>query len=107
MTEWRTLVDKERAAAFGVDRELHAVFFHHSADVGGSLPTVAIQIPETPRQLWRSALRLAADQKSRVFILCDTREQADRMADAAAKILTAHRRVPFERAESGQWGKMQ
>jgi K+-sensing histidine kinase KdpD len=103
MSEWRTRADPEWTADYGVS-ELHVVMFEPREDRPGKRDVVAVQIPETPRQQIRAALRQADTLRARLLFVCDTQKQADETAKAAAKQLPTHRRVAYERAAFGGWG---
>jgi hypothetical protein len=103
--EWRTLVCPHLTEACGCT-ELHTVFFGPLDDIGGSRPCVGIHIPETPRKQIPVALRLARQHKARVFFLCDTHEQAERIARRAERLLPEYRRISYERAAAGQFGRL-
>src|SRR3954454_22590809 len=83
--------------------ELHGALFQHRTDRGGPAPAIAIMIPEGRDQLG-TALREARRCKARVMFNCDTQEQAEEMAQLAARELPRHRRVSIERAFAGGWG---
>jgi hypothetical protein len=100
---WRTLIDPQITASYGCG-ELLAVFYQPREDTGGTQPSVVITIHETMRQQISAALRIAHQQRSRVVIITDTREQADRIAARATELLPTHRRIAYERAEAGQYG---
>jgi hypothetical protein len=100
---WKTDIDRHHVAAFSLG-EVHAVFFEPIDDRGGTSKCVAVQIPETPSDKIAGAMAFATRTKARVVFLCDTRDQADAVATLASAALTAHRRVPYERAEAGAWG---
>jgi hypothetical protein len=102
--DWRTRFDPADTARYGC-QELHGVFFVPTDDGGGIGNAVGLQVPEASRQQVSAALRIARQTKARFFAVCDTREQADRIATRAARLLPDHRRVPYERAEAGMWGR--
>lgn len=102
--QWRTRVDPAVSAAFSAG-ELHAVFFEHKTDRGGVADaTVGLMIPEVPMPAVTQCLDAASARRSRVFFICDIREQADEVAALAATRLKQHRRVPYERAVAAGWG---
>lgn len=100
--QWTTKVPAEHLAAFGL-AEIHGVFFEHRADRGGLARAVVVQIPEAIAAL-AEAMVQARSFKARVAFLCDTQQQAEEIAEQAAKLLPRHRRVAFERAAAGGWG---
>jgi hypothetical protein len=72
----------------------------------GQLPTAPTPLGGTqPRQVVNKALRIARDKRARVGLCCDTQAQAEAMADRATRLLPRHRRISFERAEAGRWGR--
>ncbi len=97
-----TLVPNEHTRPFGCEN-LHAVFFQSCADRGGVSPAVAIMIPEAIDDLTR-ALNHAHKTRSRLVIVCDTKEQADKAKQVAVELLPDHREVSLSRAEAGAWG---
>lgn len=103
-SEWRTRIDPALTAKGGV-AELHVVCFEPIDDHGGRRPVVCISVPEASRQTIRKGLKIAARREARVLILCDTAEQAITVG-AMAPRLRRHRRVPYERAEAGGWGRL-
>ncbi len=100
---WKTRIDTSHAAVFGCD-ELHAVFFQPTKDRGVMTDSIAFNIPETPLATVATALRQKIANRARIVFVCDTRQQADQIADFAAKMLPHHRRIAYERAEAGGWG---
>src|SRR5258705_13833407 len=102
-TDWRTRADPEWTATYGVD-ELHIVLFEPNDDRPGRRETVMVQIPEASRQQVRQALKQANKLRARLGFICDTREQADAIAETAGTALSSHRRIAYERAEAGGWG---
>jgi hypothetical protein len=86
--------------------ELHAIFMRPRDDDGGVRSCVTFLVPEATRQQLFAGLRIARATKARVLIVTDTREQADRAAKRAARMLPEHVRVPDERAEAGWWGRL-
>ncbi|MBV8458418.1 MAG: hypothetical protein JO122_17590 [Acetobacteraceae bacterium] len=102
-TDWRTLINPQLTAGF-VPGELHVVVFAPCDDDGGIRSCVSVQIPEASRQRVAAAMQIARREKCRVLFLCDTREQADRVAARAGKLLPDHRRVAYERAQAGRFG---
>jgi hypothetical protein len=77
---WRTSVDSETCARYGVS-ELHAVFLQPVDDIGGTRNCVIVNIPETPTPLIKEAISNARRMKARVGFVCDTRKQADAIAE--------------------------
>jgi hypothetical protein len=100
---WRTRCPPEHTSLYGCP-ELHAVFFAPIGDKNGPCDAVGMQVPEASRQQISAALRIARQKRARVFFICDTREQADRIAARASRLLPDHRRMPYERVEAGMWG---
>jgi hypothetical protein len=105
-TRWATRLDLNYPAAYGCD-ELHAVFFTANDDTGGHRRAVVVQIPETPAQLFVTAMEVATQGRARVVFLCDTAAQACNIAHTAAKMLPNHCRVSMERAQAAAWGPLQ
>jgi hypothetical protein len=101
--EWRTRVEPELAARYGVD-ELHVVLFEPDGDRPGTRNVVGVQIPEASRQQIREAIKQANKRRARVIFFCDTGDQADEMAVKAGEKLPHHHRIAYERAEAGEWG---
>jgi hypothetical protein len=63
-----------------------------------------VQIPEARRPEIRRGLKAARCRQARLIFLCNTADQADRIAITAAAALPAHRRIALERALAGGWG---
>ena len=99
---WRTHVDTPLARRLGI--RAHMVIFAHRDDPGGRGNFVSIEIPETPEPLIAEALQLARAIKARIFIVADTKVQAEAMATHIAITCGQHERVPYERAEAGEFG---
>lgn len=97
-------MEPEHTQRFGV-AEVHAVWFEPDDDRGEERPAVAVQIPETPRSHVRRAMKMATQLGARVMFLCDTVEQANRIATRASVMLPKHRRISMERVRSGGWGE--
>jgi len=72
---------------------------------GGVNHSISISIPETPKIEIRLALNAAIKAQARTSFMCDTAEQAEAMAAYAAPLLSGHRRIAYERAEAGKWGR--
>ncbi len=100
---WRTQIEPQHAAIFGV-AEAHVAFFRAHSDRGGVRETVAILIPETPHELIAAAMQHATRTAARVVFVADTAEQADAIAADAARLLPKHSRLAYELASSGEWG---
>jgi hypothetical protein len=100
---WRTRLDAADEAYFGV-AEVHAVFYQPNSDRGGRGQAVTVNIPETPDAKVTEALAMAGRINARLVFLCDTRDQAEAVAERADAVLPTHRRVAYERAEAGAWG---
>jgi hypothetical protein len=103
---WATRLDPNYTLSFGC-KELHSVFFASNEDFGGLRGAVVVQIPETPDQLFVTAMEVATQGRARVVFLCDTPGQARKVARKAAKMLPNHCRVSMERAQAGAWGGLQ
>lgn len=103
---WRTHIEPQHAAVFGV-AEAHVAFFRAHTDHGGARDTVAVLIPETPRELITAAMRHATCTGARVVFVTDTAEQADAIAAQAARMLPKHSRIAYELAAAGEWGVLQ
>src|SRR5262245_43092614 len=74
-TCWTTRLDPNYTAAYGCN-ELHAVFFTPKDDACGRRGVVVVQIPETPGQLFVTAMEVATQGRARVVFICDTANQA-------------------------------
>jgi len=99
---WPTKIPAAYTAPLGL--ELHVVLFEPANDRGGRSAVVGVQIPEATRPLIRRGLEEARRRRARLIFLCDTAEQADRIAATAAAALPDHRRIAIERAAAGRWG---
>ena len=97
-----TLIPREHTRRYGCEN-LHAIFFQHRKDRGGTVPTVAVTIPEA-RSSPRRAMRQARSLRARVMFVCDTGVQAKEIRDRAARLLPEHDEVSLARAEAGAWG---
>jgi hypothetical protein len=49
------------------------------------------------------AIKQADKWKARVGFICDTRQEADEIAQTVPRRLPNHRRIAYERAEAGHW----
>src|SRR4029077_8221192 len=90
------------ARRLGCPKELHAVFFQHRNDPGGSCDSVCVEVPEG-MSFFRQAMEVARERRARVLLMCNTRNQADAVARLVSNSLKDHRRVSIERARSGVW----
>ena len=106
MADWRTVIDPAITAAFGAG-DLHVAIFQPTCDRAGPRDAVVMMIPEASRPEVAAALNAAAAWQARVVFVCDTRRQADEIADYAARRLPRHRRIAYERAAAGGWGTEQ
>ena len=97
-----TMIPNKYTRPFGCEN-LHAVFFQSCADRGGVSPAVMVMIPEAADKL-TAALKQAHEMGARLFILCDTEEQAADAKQVALVLLPDHREVSLSRAEAGAWG---
>ena len=102
-TTWRTRVDPRLTALHGCG-EMHAVSFQPLDDCGGPRCAVTVPIPEASNKEVADAIKMTALLSCRLLFLCDTRAQAAAIAERAGRMLPDHRRVPYERAEAGEWG---
>jgi hypothetical protein len=104
-TRWATRLDAHYILSFGCN-ELHRVFFAPNEDFGGPRGAVAVQMPETPDQLFVTAMEVATQGRARVVFLCDTAAQAGKVARKAANMLPNHCRVATERVQAGARGSL-
>jgi hypothetical protein len=102
--KWRTALDTPLARLLGI--KAHAVVFRHRDDPGGAGRVVGIEIPETPEPLITEALQVARAIKARIVIVADSAAQAEAMATHIAITCGQHERVPYERAEAGEFGPL-
>jgi len=106
MSASETRLDPAYTARFGCG-ELHAVFYQHKGDQGGTCATAMVQIPEASRRQIKATLAWARANRARLSFVCDTGDQVQQMQDIAARLLPDHRPVSMERAEAGAWGQPQ
>jgi hypothetical protein len=102
---WRTRFNPEATDAYSAP-EMHVTLFEATNEPGGINHSVSLMIPETSPIERRLALNIAVKAAARTTFMCDTAEQAEAMAAYATPLLPGHRRVAYERAEAGQWGKL-
>jgi hypothetical protein len=102
---WRTRADPTMTSQYGLP-ETHVAMFEPVPERGGLNHTVSIMIPETSQIERRLALSMAVKARARTSFICDSGEQAEAMAAYAAPLLPGHRRIAYERAEAGQWGRL-
>jgi hypothetical protein len=89
----------------GCPSVLHAVLFAPNNDRGGECDTVTIEIPEGEHAL-SYACKHATALSARVIAMCNTRAQADAVADHFSRHLRNHHRISLERARAGAWGRL-
>ena len=101
---WHTILPADYTAKFGCP-ELHVAAFEHQDDPGGPWRCVAVQLPEASRQVINEALHVARRLKARILIVADTADQVARAVARIERRCPHHRRVSYERAQAGAFGR--
>ena len=101
---WHTQLSSSFTGRYGCDG-LHAAVFEHRDDPGGSWRCIGIELPETPRQRFNAALRMARRSKARILIIADSAEQVHQAVTRIERRCPHHRRVSLERANGGGFGR--